>query len=165
MNTGKLVFSQVIDHLPLYTFQRCVKRYQGNYKIKTFTCMDQYLCMAFAQITFRESLRDIEVCLRAQKKKLYHMGIRFGRIHQRFVFERIPMGSIPQNQSCNQTAYPFRPSWKYSNFYSYTAGPVAHTLPSARPKKPTAVLLFMPLFHLFINSLLFLLSVNFIFFL
>jgi hypothetical protein len=76
MNTGKLVFSQVIDHLPLYTFQRCVKRYQGNHKIKTFTCMDQYLCMAFAQITFRESLRDIEVCLRAQKKKLYHMGIR-----------------------------------------------------------------------------------------
>jgi hypothetical protein len=76
MNTGKLVFSQVIDHLPLYTFQRCVKRYQGNHKIKTFTCMDQYLCMAFAQITFRESLRDIEVCLRAQNKKLYHMGIR-----------------------------------------------------------------------------------------
>jgi len=76
MNTGKLVFSQVIDHLPLYTFQRCVKRYQGNHKIKTFTCMDQYLCMAFAQLTFRESLRDIEVCLRAQNKKLYHMGIR-----------------------------------------------------------------------------------------
>ena len=76
MNTGKLVFSQVIDHLPLYTFQRCVNRYRGNYKVKSFTCLDQYLCMAFAQMTFRESLRDIEACLRAQKSKLYHMGIR-----------------------------------------------------------------------------------------
>jgi hypothetical protein len=76
MNAGKLVFSQIIDHLPLYTFQRCVKRYRGNHKIKSFTCLDQYLCMAFAQITFRESLRDIEACLRSQKSKMYHMGIR-----------------------------------------------------------------------------------------
>lgn len=76
MNHGKLVFSQVIDHLPLTTFRKCVNRYRGNYKVKSFTCLDQYLCMAFAQMTFRESLRDIEVCLRAQKSKLYHMGIR-----------------------------------------------------------------------------------------
>jgi transposase len=76
MNTGKLVFSQVIDHLPLYTFRSCVNRYHGNYKVKSFSCLDQYLCMAFAQMTFRESLRDIEACLRAQKSKLYHMGIR-----------------------------------------------------------------------------------------
>jgi hypothetical protein len=76
MNTGKLVFSQVIDHIPMHTFRDCVQRYQGNYKIKYFTCLDQYLCMAFAQITFRESLRDIEACLRSQKNKLYHMGIR-----------------------------------------------------------------------------------------
>ena len=60
----------------IYTFRKCVKRYQGNYKVKSFTCLDQYLCMAFAQMTFRESLRDIEACLRAQKSKLYHMGIR-----------------------------------------------------------------------------------------
>lgn len=60
----------------MYTFQRCVKRYRGNHKIKSFTCLDQYLCMAFAQITFRESLRDIEACLRAQQSKLYHMGIK-----------------------------------------------------------------------------------------
>ena len=60
----------------MYTFQRCVKRYRGNHKIKSFTCLDQYLCMAFAQITFRESLRDIEACLRAQQRKLYHMGIK-----------------------------------------------------------------------------------------
>jgi hypothetical protein len=76
MNTGKLVFSQVIDHIPMHTFRDCIQRYQGNYKIKYFTCLDQYLCMAFAQITFRESLRDIEACLRSQKNKLYHMGIR-----------------------------------------------------------------------------------------
>ena len=76
MNYGKLVFSQVTDHLPITTFRKCVKRYRGDYKIKSFTCLDQYLCMAFAQMTFRESLRDIEACLRAQKSKLYHMGIR-----------------------------------------------------------------------------------------
>lgn len=76
MNSGKLVFSQIIDHVPMHTFRNCVQRYQGNYKIKSFTCLDQYLCMAFAQITFRESLRDIEACLRSQKNKLYHMGIR-----------------------------------------------------------------------------------------
>jgi Domain of unknown function (DUF4372)/Transposase DDE domain len=76
MNTGKIVFSQVIDHIPMHIFRDCVQRYQGNFKIKHFTCLDQYLCMAFAQITFRESLRDIEACLRSQKNKLYHMGIR-----------------------------------------------------------------------------------------
>ncbi len=76
MFAGKLVFSQVIDHLPLHTFRQCVKRYQGNYKVKDFTCLDQFLCMAFAQLTYRESLRDIEACLRAQSNKLYHMGIR-----------------------------------------------------------------------------------------
>ena len=76
MFAGKLVFSQVIDHLPLHTFRQCVKRYQGNYKVKEFTCLDQFLCMAFAQLTYRESLRDIEACLRAQGNKLYHMGIR-----------------------------------------------------------------------------------------
>jgi hypothetical protein len=76
MYTGKLVFSQVMDFMPLHTFRRCVARYQGDYKVKKFTCLDQYLCMAFAQITYRESLRDIEICLRAQEQKLYHMGIR-----------------------------------------------------------------------------------------
>lgn len=76
MYSGKLVFSQVMEHLPLHTFHQCVSRYDGNHKIKDFTCLDQYLCMAFAQLTYRESLRDIEACLRAQKNKLYHMGIR-----------------------------------------------------------------------------------------
>jgi len=76
MHIGKLVFSQVIDYLPMPTFRRCVARYDGNRYKKTFSGFDQYLCMAFAQLTHRESLREIEVCLRAQKDKLYHMGIR-----------------------------------------------------------------------------------------
>jgi hypothetical protein len=76
MNTGKLVFAQVMAHLPLTTFRRCVARYDGDHKVKHFTCLDQYLCMAFAQLTYRESLRDIEACLRSQPAKLYHMGFR-----------------------------------------------------------------------------------------
>ena len=76
MNQGKLVFAQVMEHLPLTTFRRCVARYQGERKVKTFSCLDQFLCMAFAQLTYRESLRDIEACLRAQPAKLYHLGIR-----------------------------------------------------------------------------------------
>jgi hypothetical protein len=76
MNRGKLVFAQLMQHLPLTTFRRCVTRYRGTFKVKSFSCLDQFLCMAFAQLTFRESLRDIEVCLRAQSSKLYHLGIR-----------------------------------------------------------------------------------------
>ena len=76
MYTGRLIFSQVIDHMPMHTFRQCVQRYRGNYHVKRFTCLDQFLCMAFAQLTYRESLRDIEACLRAQQNKLYHMGIR-----------------------------------------------------------------------------------------
>jgi len=76
MNTGRIVFSQIMDFLPLREFRKCVKRYRGNYKVQKFSCMDQFLCMAFAQLTYRESLRDIEACLRAMQSKLYHMGIR-----------------------------------------------------------------------------------------
>jgi hypothetical protein len=76
MNLGKHVFAQVMDHLPRDAFQSCVARYQGEHKVKRFSCLDQYLCMAFAQLTYRESLRDIEACLRAQSSKLYHLGIR-----------------------------------------------------------------------------------------
>jgi hypothetical protein len=76
MNTGQLVFAQITKYLPLTTFRRCVARYDGTHKVKTFSCLDQYLCMAFAQLTYRESLRDIEACLRAQQSKLYHMGIK-----------------------------------------------------------------------------------------
>ena len=76
MYSGKLVFAQAMDHLPLHTFRRCVQRYNGNQHIKSFTCQDQYRCMGFAQLTYRESLRDIEACLKAQSNKLSHTGIR-----------------------------------------------------------------------------------------
>jgi hypothetical protein len=76
MYAGKLVFAQVMDHLPLHRFRRCVARYGGEHKVKRFSCLDQFLCMAFAQLTYRESLREVEVCLRAQRAKLYHMGFR-----------------------------------------------------------------------------------------
>ena len=79
VNQGQTIFSQVIDFLPWKKFRQCVNRYGGNYRVRSFTCYDQFLCMAFAQLTYRESLRDIECCLRAMREKLYHMGIR-GRI-------------------------------------------------------------------------------------
>ena len=76
MNIGRTVFAQLMEFFPAYEFRKCVERYNGNYKVISFTCLDQFLCMAFAQLTYRESLRDIEACLRGAKPKLYHMGIR-----------------------------------------------------------------------------------------
>ena len=76
MNTGRTVFSQLIDFLPTYELHKCIARYRGNYQVKSFSCWNQYLCMTFAQLTYRESLRDIESCLHAMRSKLYHMGIR-----------------------------------------------------------------------------------------
>jgi len=75
MNTGSTIFSQIMDFVPFYEFDTCVHRYGGNARVKNFTCRNQFSVMAFAQLTYRESLRDIEVCLNAQRKKLYHMGI------------------------------------------------------------------------------------------
>ena len=76
MPEGHYVFAQVMQHLPLTTFRRCVERYGGEHKVKRFSCLDQYLCLAFAQLTWRESLRDIEACLRVQSSKLFHLGFR-----------------------------------------------------------------------------------------
>ena len=76
MYHGKLLFAQAMEHLPHHTLRRCIQRYHGNYHVKRFSCQDQYRCMAFAQLTYRESLRDIEACLRAHSNKLYHMGLR-----------------------------------------------------------------------------------------
>jgi len=76
MNQGKSIFSQIMDFLPKHQFRQCVNRYGGNFRVRSFTCFGQFMCMAFAQLTYRESLRDIECCLRAMKEKLYHMGIR-----------------------------------------------------------------------------------------
>ncbi|KPJ48381.1 transposase [candidate division TA06 bacterium DG_26] len=76
MHTGRMIFSQLMDFLPKQEFDKCIRKYQGNYRIRSFSCWDQFLCMAFAQITYRESLRDIESCLHSMQSKLYHMGIR-----------------------------------------------------------------------------------------
>ncbi len=79
MNFGKTVFSQIMTYLPMYEFRKCVNRYNGNFHTSSFTCLDQFLSLSFAQLTYRESLRDIEACLRSRQEKLYHLGIR-GRI-------------------------------------------------------------------------------------
>jgi FOG: Transposase and inactivated derivatives len=76
MNQGQMVFSQIMDFLPLYEFRKCVRRYHGDYRVKNFTCWNQYLCLAFAQLTYRESLRDIECCLTSMSNRLYHMGFK-----------------------------------------------------------------------------------------
>jgi len=76
MYQGRTVLSQVLDFLPMHQFRQCVSRYGGNKGVRTFTCLDQFICMAFAQLTYRESLRDIQCCLRAMREKLYHIGIR-----------------------------------------------------------------------------------------
>jgi hypothetical protein len=76
MYTGRSIFAQVMDFMPAPIFRRCVAKYRGDFGVKKFSCLDQFLCMAFAQVTYRESLRDIEVCLRSQRTKLYHMGFR-----------------------------------------------------------------------------------------
>ncbi len=75
MHTGQIVFAQIIDFLPMHEFRKCVRRYQGNRRVRTFSCMNQFLCMTFAQLTYRQSLRDIETCLRAMRDKLYHAGM------------------------------------------------------------------------------------------
>ncbi len=76
MHSGRIIFPQLMNFLPEREFSKCVHRYRGEYHIRTFSCFDQFLCMAFAQLTYRESLRDIEICLRAMQPKLYHAGIR-----------------------------------------------------------------------------------------
>jgi hypothetical protein len=79
MNVGKTVFAQILEHLPRYEFNKCVNKYKGNHRIRKFPCYDQFLCLAFAQLTYRESLRDIATCLNSHHEKLYHIGFR-GRI-------------------------------------------------------------------------------------
>ena len=82
MNLGQTVFSQLIEHLPHKEFQKCVTRYSGDHSLRSFSCWNQFLAMAFAQLTYRESLRDIEACLGSMQSKLYHMGFR-GKVSRR----------------------------------------------------------------------------------
>jgi len=79
MNIGRTLFAQLLDHLPIHEFRKCVERYRGDHRIKTFSCWDQFMCMIFAQLAYRESLRDVVACLRSQSQRLYHMGFR-GRV-------------------------------------------------------------------------------------
>ena len=76
MNQGRTIFSQLMDFIPAYQFNQCIARYRGNHRMRRFSCRDQLLCMAFAQLTYRESLRDLEICLRSVSDRLYHIGIR-----------------------------------------------------------------------------------------
>ncbi len=76
MHAGKLVFAHVMECAPWHTVRRLIAKYRGDFNIRTFSCLDQFLCMAFAQLTYRESLRDIDACLRAQPTKLFHLGLR-----------------------------------------------------------------------------------------
>ena len=76
MHTGRFIFSQLMDFLPKYEYDKCVRRYRGNRRVRTFSCYDQFLCMAFAQLTYRQSLRDVVTCLEVLKPKLFHVGIR-----------------------------------------------------------------------------------------
>src|SRR6266705_776608 len=98
MNAGRTIFSQVLDHLPWYEFQKCVTRYRGDYQQKSFSCWDQYLCMSFAQLTYRESLRDIEACLRSMGGKLYHTGLR-GRV------ARSTLADANESRDCARVRY------------------------------------------------------------
>ncbi len=79
MNSGQTLFAQLVGQMPIYQFRKCVSNYHGNHRTRRFSCLDQFLCMAFAQLTYRESLRDIVACLRSHDRELYHMGIR-GRV-------------------------------------------------------------------------------------
>jgi len=74
MNQGKYIFSQIMDFVHYYQFNKCVEKYNGNYRTRNFTCRDQFLAMSFGQLSYRESLRDVVICLKAQKSKLYHLG-------------------------------------------------------------------------------------------
>lgn len=100
MNSGRTIFSQIMDYLPTYEFRQCAERYAGNHKVKSFSCWDQFLSMVFAQLTDRESLRDIQACLQAAKQKTYHMGIR-GKISRNTLADRIIL-QVNQTASADQ---------------------------------------------------------------
>jgi len=175
MNTGRIVFSQIMDFLPLREFRKCVKRYRGNYKVQKFSCMDQFLCMAFAQLTYRESLRDIEACLRAMQSKLYHMGIRSRvskstladanenrdwRIYADFaqVLIHIARGLYSKEEfgiELNQTVYALDSTtidlclslFPWAKFRKHKAGVKLHTLLDLRGNIPTFIRITEALIH------------------
>ena len=167
MNTGRTIFSQLLDLLPLSEFRRCVDRYNGDYKVQSFSCLDQFLCLAFAQLTYRESLRDIETCLRAHQPKLYHLGFR-GRISRNTLahanqqrdwriyadFARILIARAralyqhePFGVELDQTVYAFDSTtvdlclflFPWAQFRRHKSAVKLHTLLDLRGNIPTAV--------------------------
>jgi len=167
MNSGRTIFAQLMDLLPLTEFRRCVDRYHGDYKVQSFSCLDQFLSLAFAQLTYRESLRDIETCLRAHQSQLYHMGFRgtisrnplananqqrdwriyadFARLliaQARLLYQHEPFGV-----ELDQTVYAFDSTtvdlclslFPWAQFRQHKSAVKLHTLLDLRGNIPTAV--------------------------
>ena len=167
MNTGRTIFAQLMDLLPLAEFRRCVERYDGDYKVQTFSCLDQFLSLAYAQLTYRESLRDIETCLRAHGRQLYHMGFRGGisrnnlananrqrdwRIYADFARVLIAQARVlyqnePLGLELDQTVYAFDSTtidlclslFPWAQFRRHKSAVKLHTLLDLRGRIPTAV--------------------------
>ena len=167
MNTGRTIFAQVMELLPLAEFRRCVERYDGDYKVQSFSCLDQFLSLAYAQLTYRESLRDIETCLRAHARQLYHMGFRGGisrnnlanancqrnwRIYADFARVLIAQARAlyqdePFGLELDQTVYAFDSTtidlclalFPWAQFRRHKSAVKLHTLLDLRGSIPTAV--------------------------
>ena len=167
MHQGKLVFAQVMAHLPLSTFRRCVARHGGERKVKSFSCLDQFYAMAFAQLTFRESLRDIEACLATQGKRLHHLGFRspvarntlananatrpwqiYAELAQRLIAIARPLyANEPIGVELNETVYAFDATtidlclsvYPWAPFRSTKAAIKLHTLLDLRGSIPTFI--------------------------
>ncbi|MDP2759416.1 MAG: IS4 family transposase [Sideroxyarcus sp.] len=167
MHAGKLVFAQLMAHLPLHTFRQCVANYPSRYPTLTFSHLDQFLCLAFAQLTYRESLRDIETCLRAHQAKLYHLGIRGHiakstladanesrdwRIYQDFALSQIKLARKLYSQDSfavelEQTAYALDTTtidlclsvFPWAHFRQAKAAVKMHTLLDLRGNIPTFI--------------------------
>ena len=167
MNSGRTIFAQVMELLPLAEFRRCVERYDGDYKVQSFSCLDQFLSLAYAQLTYRESLRDIETCLRAHARQLYHMGFRGGisrnnlanancqrnwRIYADFARVLIAQARAlyqdePFGLELDQTVYAFDSTtidlclalFPWAQFRRHKSAVKLHTLLDLRGSIPTAV--------------------------
>jgi hypothetical protein len=167
MNSGRTIFAQLMDLLPLVEFRRCVDRYHGDYKVQSFSCLDQFFSLAFAQLSYRESLRDIETCLRAHQPQLYHMGFRGAvsrntlahanqqrdwRIYADFARLLIAQARVlyqhePFGVELDQTVYAFDSTtvdlclslFPWAQFRRHKSAVKLHTLLDLRGNIPTAV--------------------------
>ena len=167
MNSGQTVLSQLLSYLPRHTFRQCVRKYRGNHKVKNFSCWEQFICMSFAQLTYRESLRDIEICLRSYQKKLYHSGLqskvakstladanerRDWRIYEEFAHKLIPIAQeLYKNESIgfelDETVYALDSTtidlclslFPWAHFRKTKSAIKLHTLLDIRTQIPTFI--------------------------